>query len=495
MAFLLGSFSLGYVPLQIPYSLLARRTGQKLLCTINLLAQAAGCALLPAAAGRGPGCLSAVLAVLGVFQGSRVPCVQVLQRRWVPDGLERVRFQQVTMWAGQAATLCHFSAIPLLAQWFGWRVLPRWYALQSLTMAALWHAFAADSPAEWQGPVPMTAEEFQLLHQIGRDGEVAAPANSGQQPQLEHSGVVMQDEPPPQEGLEGCSQSAPQQHPLSSEQSAVRAAVGSVGRNTQPTLSMEAASEQQMRRQHWQPGGDATEAAVLLVDKNLPPLSLRQLFTIRQMQGSESPLTNQCRLHQSSQPRAWHWCLPCVASIIELVSHRLLRWCGAVLAMCLVECSFPTFTKVQALWTLYFSERYSLPMEHVRKTQAVSEAETPHAAFGACFIQSEFCALHTIGWQVLLRQTALMAPMAVVASLLEGVVETTLIRRGWETIDIRRGSSTAGYLLQILLKLGDIFAPTANLAFAVQFCNVFVGPLHQAGFNLSGREMGGEESG
>ena len=30
-AFLLGTFALGYVPLQIPYSLLARRTGQKVL--------------------------------------------------------------------------------------------------------------------------------------------------------------------------------------------------------------------------------------------------------------------------------------------------------------------------------------------------------------------------------------------------------------------------------------------------------------------------------
>ena len=44
---------------------------------------------------------------------------------------------------------------------------------------------------------------------------------------------------------------------------------------------------------------------------------------------------------------------------------------ATVLAMCVVECSFPTFTKVQALWTLYFSERYGLPMEQVRDETAL----------------------------------------------------------------------------------------------------------------------------
>lgn len=345
VAFLLAAFAAGYVPLQIPYSLLARRTGQKLLCTVNLLAQAAGCALVPAAAAAGPLWLSGVYAWLGVFQGSRVPCHQVLQYRWVPDGMERVRFQQFTTWAGQVVMLLHFSSIPLLAQRVGWRVMPRWYAAQSLAMAGVWHAFAADTPAQWRGPVPMSAEELELLDSIGREN--------------------MQNEPPP----------APQQ-----------------------------------------PTGAAEPPDAELSDKNLPPLSMGQLFRIREIQG--------------------------------------------MLAMCVVECTFPTFTKVQALWTLYFVERYGMPME-----------------------------------QVLLRQTALMAPTAVVAALLEGVVETVLIKRGWSTIDIRRRSSSAGYVLQIALKFGEILAPTANVAFAVQFCGVFVGPLHQAGFNLSGREMGGEESG
>ena len=78
----------------------------------------------------------------------------------------------------------------------------------------------------------------------------------------------------------------------------------------------------------------------------------------------------------------------------------------------------PRATKVQALWTLYFSERYGLPVE-----------------------------------AVLLRQTALMAPMVVVASLLEGVVETALIQRGWAAIDIRRGLAVGRRVIQTPLRI------------------------------------------
>ena len=213
-------------------------------------------------------------------------------RGGLPDGMERVRFQQFMTWAGQVVMLLHFSSIPLLAQRVGWRVMPRWYAAQSLAMAGVWHAFAADTPAQWRGPVPMSAEALELLDSIGREN--------------------LQDEPPARQ----------------------------------------------------QPTGAAEPPDAELCDKNLPPLSMGQLFRIREIQG--------------------------------------------MLTMCVVECTFPTFTKVQALWTLYFVERYGMPME-----------------------------------QVLLRQTALMAPTAVVAALLEGVVETVLIKRGWSTIDIRRRSSSA----------------------------------------------------
>eukprot|EP01047_Picozoa_sp_COSAG01_P056900 COSAG01_NODE_6509_length_3627_cov_3.366393_2_plen_109_part_00 len=60
---------------------------------------------------------------------------------------------------------------------------------------------------------------------------------------------------------------------------------------------------------------------------------------------------------------------------------------------------------------------------------------------------------------------------------------------------IMSDSSSAGFALQIVLKLGEVLAPTASLAFGVQFCGVLVGPLHAAGHSLATREMGGEEAG
>ena len=152
VAFLLGAFALGYVPLQIPYSLLARRTGQKILCTANLVVQAVGCALIPAAAAAGPVHLSAVYMVNGLFQGSRVPCRQVLERRWIPDGMERVRHQQINGWLLQGGNIFHGFLVPLLSRQIGWRVVTRWYSIQSAVMAVLWHLFAADTPEQWRGP-------------------------------------------------------------------------------------------------------------------------------------------------------------------------------------------------------------------------------------------------------------------------------------------------------------------------------------------------------
>jgi hypothetical protein len=305
VAMLLGAFSLGYVPLQIPYSLLARRTGQKALCVVNLLAQAAGCALLPAAARVGPAALSCVYALLGVFQGSRVPCIQVLERRWVPDGMERVRYQQLRSWGSQGVMLLHFTLIPLLARSprIGWRFMPRWYAVQSLLMAALWQTCAADTPKEWRGPIVMTNEELQLLDHIGTAEEGAeevkdSPGNGGAATAPAAATAHL---------------SLPLRCPTSSS-----------------SASLVAGAVQQQHLSQLQP----------LSDKELPPLSMRQLFSVRKIQG--------------------------------------------MLAMCVVECTFPTFSKSQALWVLYFSERYELSVE-----------------------------------QVLLRQTALIAPMSLGNALLQ----------------------------------------------------------------------------
>ena len=571
VAFLLGSFSLGYVPLQIPYSLLARRTGPKILCTVNLLAQAAGCWLVPAAAAAGPACLSCVYAALGVFQGSRVPCHQVLTRRWVPDGIERVRFQQFTSWGTQAVTLLHLSLIPILAKRIGWRVLPRWYAVQSLLMAGLWHAFAADSPAEWRGPVPISGTELQLLASIGGTpttstspeevavevaGEpLAAPpaiflamtqqlASVGglstegifriPGPKAEVDRILLLllagcDSEEAQAEAEAAVKSCSDVHTLGSllrawlrEQPAALIPASEFGtfgmlesRHRFNAVGLEKLASRTIvgGRDH---DGDlevatcsAAEACVSALPTEGQALLRALVSFLQQIDGEASKMTVDnlgvvfaptlfpredpydmmqnvksdgrvvsvlvqallpvaaaaAAAAATEQATGEHKKLPLPLAEKDLPPLSMgqlfrVRQIQGMVGMCCVECLFPTFTKVQALWTLYFSERYGIPME-----------------------------------QVLLRQTALIAPASIVGSLLEGVVETALIKRGWCSFDIRRYSSTAGYLLQIVLKIGEVLAPTANIAFGVMFLGVFVGPLHQAGFNLSNREMGGEEAG
>ena len=91
-----------------------------------------------------------------------------MQQRWIPDGMERVRHQQVTSWASQGGAVLHSFLVPLLSQRIGWRAVTRWYAVQSALMAVLWQMFAADTPARWRGPVKMDEEERELLESIGR---------------------------------------------------------------------------------------------------------------------------------------------------------------------------------------------------------------------------------------------------------------------------------------------------------------------------------------
>ena len=329
IAFLLGAFSLGYVPLQIPFSLLARRTGEKVLCAVNLCAQAIGCALIPAAAAAGPLWLSAVHAGLGLFQGSRIPCLAVLDGRWIPDGIERVRNQQLTGWFAQLYSLLVNFLVPILSLRFGWRVIPRWYAVQSAVMAVVWCAWAANTPAEWRGPVEMDAGERQLLEDIG----------------LGRSS----DEATNEAGDHG-----------SAHEQAAETAAGT-----------DAA------------GKSADVEDVVLHDKALPPLSIMQLLRIQKIRG--------------------------------------MLW------LCVVQCLFPV-SPAGALSTVYFSERYGMSME-----------------------------------KVLLAGTALSLPNQLIGSLGNGMVESILLKMGWSSIDIRRRSSSLGYLIEAVLSLLYVLAPTANL--------------------------------
>ena len=78
-AAVLGSFAIGYVPVQIPSSLLARQIGEKLMITIDLLVNGLGCFLIAPAAALSPTLLGVLLATMGALQGCRVPAISVFR--------------------------------------------------------------------------------------------------------------------------------------------------------------------------------------------------------------------------------------------------------------------------------------------------------------------------------------------------------------------------------------------------------------------------------
>jgi MFS family permease len=201
----MGAFTVGYVPVQIPVSLLARRIGEKLMLTINLFAQAAGCGIFPLVARRGgPMALSVLLAAMGAFQASRMPSGNVLRNRWIPDGIERIWVGHVMGYASTAIMAANTWAVPLLAGSRGWRFVVRVYAVQSLLVGLLWHAWGTDRPRDWRGPPRMTDGELVLLEGIGKD----APAPSTSPPSV---GAV----PPVAKGLSGDTLNDKQLPPLS----------------------------------------------------------------------------------------------------------------------------------------------------------------------------------------------------------------------------------------------------------------------------------------
>jgi hypothetical protein len=59
----------------------------QVVITVNLLANAALCLVMPRLARGGALPLAVGLAVMGAFQGCRVPCNAAMNARWKPDGV------------------------------------------------------------------------------------------------------------------------------------------------------------------------------------------------------------------------------------------------------------------------------------------------------------------------------------------------------------------------------------------------------------------------
>ena len=80
----------GYVPIQIPGAIAARRVGEHMMISANLAVQSVGCFLIPILARLGAVPLAFCLATMGLFQGCRVFANSAIEARWMPDGVERI---------------------------------------------------------------------------------------------------------------------------------------------------------------------------------------------------------------------------------------------------------------------------------------------------------------------------------------------------------------------------------------------------------------------
>ena len=159
---LLSAFQVGYVWLQIPASLAARRVGEKLLMSCDLLGNAAILFAMPAATRRfGFPALFAGIAGLGLFQSPRVPCLVGMKSRWQAAGIERVWTDIINGWSMSVFTVLASALTPRLATRgkYGWHSVCYCYGTANLVVLVTmkwWRNW----PSEWPG---ISGEEKALL--------------------------------------------------------------------------------------------------------------------------------------------------------------------------------------------------------------------------------------------------------------------------------------------------------------------------------------------
>ena len=163
---LLAAFHPGYITTQVPGGLVVRSKGAKFVAAVQLTGSALLLALLPMAGslgGKGATlAMSAVMLGMGAFQGPMSPVQSQLSRDWMPDGVERA-------WAYRFLSLSHSSTpllaalfTPRIAASFGWRTVCHLYAAAAGGYAALWMAFASNSPRKSKACVRGAPEKPRL---------------------------------------------------------------------------------------------------------------------------------------------------------------------------------------------------------------------------------------------------------------------------------------------------------------------------------------------
>ncbi|CAG5058467.1 unnamed protein product [Parnassius apollo] len=146
---ILSSFFWGYMVMQIPGGLLAKRFGGKPILLVALLASGIVCGVLPSLVDLGGWQIVCACRVLmGLTQACLFPTTHTLLGRWLPDH-ERTAITGIVYGGTQIGTIIAMPLSGLLAETaIGWKLI--FYSISGLmfTMSAVWYFFSASTPRE-----------------------------------------------------------------------------------------------------------------------------------------------------------------------------------------------------------------------------------------------------------------------------------------------------------------------------------------------------------
>jgi MFS family permease len=175
--FILSSFFIGYMLLQIPAGTLGAWYGGRNIFTLGILLPSLLTALTPLAAGSVNG-LVALRICTGLFEGVSYPALQALMAQWVPAG-ERSLLMGV-IWSGafvgSALTLPIAGA--LCASGWGWRSAFYFYALFGVVVAVAFWLLTANRPEDHPRISP-EERDFIAAHRAAHAEPAAAAAAKG----------------------------------------------------------------------------------------------------------------------------------------------------------------------------------------------------------------------------------------------------------------------------------------------------------------------------
>jgi len=177
--YVLSSFFLGYMCLQIPSGTIASKYGGKTLLTLGILLPSVLTVATPAVAHSLTG-LIAIRIATGITEGVTYPALHALMGKWVPAGERSVLLN--VMWSG--AFLGSAITLPVAGALCGrgWRTAFYFYGIFGIMVAALFWLFTSDSPETHSR---ISKEEVDLIvfqrevHSKKHGSEVSTPLLGG----------------------------------------------------------------------------------------------------------------------------------------------------------------------------------------------------------------------------------------------------------------------------------------------------------------------------